>query len=376
MFGRTIKLFRLFGFEVRVNVSWAFLALLIAVSLARGYFPVAYEGWPAVTYWWMAAAGVIGVFFSIVFHELSHSLAARAMGMEMKGITLFLFGGVAEMEREPTSPKGELVTAIAGPLFSLALAALLLGIYQMLPQAEEPTPAGAVIRYLGWLNLVLAIFNLIPAFPMDGGRVLRAALWSLRGDLRWATRWASRMGAAFGLALIFLGILVALTGGLVAGIWWFLIGMFIRAAAIQSYQQQEVTRLLSGVKAADVMERDPHSVPRSMTVRDLVEHYIYEFQQTEIPVSDNGEMAGTVGLAQIKAVPKADWERTRVGDIMIPVEQAALIAPGDDVVEAVRRLQKSGADALIVADGRKPLGVLSRSDVMKLLDLKMDLESE
>jgi len=374
MFGRSVRLFRILRFDVRVNISWAFLAILIAISLARGFFPATYAGLPAITYWWMAAGGVVGVFFSIVFHELSHSLAARAVGMEMKGITLFLFGGVAEMDREPTSAGRELVIAIAGPLFSFALAALLLWIPTVFRTGDEMSPALAVVHYLGWLNLILGIFNLIPAFPMDGGRVLRALLWGLRGDFRWATKWASRAGAAFGLLLIGLGILVAITGALIQGLWWFLIGMFIRAAAIQSYQQTEVTRLMRGVKAGEVMMACRH-VECGMTVRDFVQHYVYESQHTEYPVCENGNLIGVVGIRQIRHVPSDAWAETQIGDIMVPADQAPTIDADEDAVDAVGKLQSSEADALIVTREGRLVGVLSSSDVMKLLSLKMELEA-
>jgi len=376
MFGRSVKLFTIFGFEVSINISWAFLAILIAVSLAQGFFPATYKGWPAATYWGMAAAGVVGVFFSIVLHELSHSLAARAMGMEMKGITLFLFGGIAHMQQEPSSAKGELIMAIAGPIISLVLAGILLGIVSLLSAPEESaTPTLAVLQYLGWLNLILAIFNMIPAFPLDGGRALRAILWSIKDDLRWATKWASRAGGLFGLILIAGGILNALSGAFVQGLWWVLIGMFIRAAAHGGYQQMEMARLMRGVRAEDVMLACPDAISKDMTVQDLVDERVYEFQQTEFPVCDDGNLIGSVGVRQIKEVPRSDWPNTRVGDIMVPAEEAQTISPDDDALDAVRRLQTEDIQALIVAKDRKPLGVLSRADVMKLLNLKMDLEA-
>ncbi|MBB4285692.1 site-2 protease family protein [Roseospira goensis] len=375
MFGRTLRLFRVFGFEVRVNVSWAFLAILIAISLARGFFPATYAGWPAATYWWMAAAGVIGVFASIVIHELSHSLAARAMGMEMKGITLFLFGGMAEMDQEPASAKGELVMALAGPAISLVLAALLLGLAALGRGPEGAGPAVAVIDYLGWLNLILAVFNLIPAFPMDGGRALRATLWAISKDLRWATRWASRMGALFGLALIVLGVVSALQGAFVAGLWWILIGMFIRAAASGSYQQMEIRRLMTGVRAEDVMHPLTEAVPADMTLAALVDRYVYATQQPAFPVVEDGGLVGVIGLAEIRTVPRADWETTPVRAVMIPADRAEIVAPTTDAMDAVAKLQTHAVDALIVADGHRPVGVLAQSDVLKLLSLKMDLEA-
>ncbi|MGF1605182.1 MAG: site-2 protease family protein [Rhodothalassiaceae bacterium] len=374
MFGRNVTLFHLFGFAIRVNISWAFLAILIALSLARGFFPAVYEGWPESTYWWMAAVGVIGVFFSIVIHELSHSLAARAFGLRMTGITLFLFGGMAEMEKEPTSPRAELVMALAGPAISFVLAALFWGLGGWAEAGEEATPSSAVLYYLGLLNLILAVFNMIPAFPMDGGRALRAGLWAWRGNYRWATKWASRLGGAFGLVLILLGILSAFSGALVQGLWWFLIGMFIRAAAQSAYQQMEVRRLMGGVTAGDLMRPDPHAVHPDIPVRELVEHYVYEFQQTQFPVVLDGELIGIVGMDKLRELPKERWDTTSVREILTPTDQADLVDPGEDAVDAIRMLQQKGLDGLVVAKGRRALGLLSKADVIKLLNLKMDLE--
>ena len=373
MFGRSLKLFRVLGFDVRVDISWTFFALLIATSLALGFFPAVYEGWPASTYWWMAVGGVIGVFFSIVIHELSHSVVSRAFGAGMTGITLFLFGGVAEMKGEPESAKAEFFTAIAGPAISIVLGVIFLWLASF--GGEAPTPASALAGYLGRLNLVLAIFNLIPAFPMDGGRVLRAILWAMKGDLRWATKWASGLGGLFGFALMMAGLWAAFSGSLVAGLWWFLIGMFIRGAAQSSYQQMEVRRLMGGVTVRDLMHKDAHVVPPTLTLAELVDRYVYEFQQTAFPVSEYGKFVGVVDTAHVKSTPREEWGRVTVKDIMTPPEQAPLAAPAQDAIIALQSLQQTGADTLIVTDGRGVLGTLSRGDVMKLLGLKMDLES-
>jgi len=375
MFGRSLKLFTILGFEVRINLSWAFLAILIAFSLARGFFPALYEGWPETTYWWMAIVGVIGVFFSIVIHELSHSLAARAFGMRMRGITLFLFGGVAEMEQEPVSAKAEFVMALAGPAISVIMGALFIWLAGIVQGEGDPTPLSAIIEYLGWLNYILAVFNLMPAFPLDGGRVLRAALWAIANDIRWATKWASRMGAAFGFALILLGILSVLTGAFVQGLWWFLIGMFIRAAAQGSYLQMEARRMMGGLTVGDLMETQVHAVSPGTSIKDLVEHYVYGFHQTVFPVCENETILGVVGVRQIRSVPHDQWHRVTVGEVMIPTDQASLLDPSADVLDALLQLHTSGTDTLVVAEGKRLLGTLSSADVVKLLNLKMDLEA-
>ena len=218
MFGRQSKLFKLFGFTVRVDASWLVIAFLIAFTLAAGLFPSYYKGLPASTYWWMGVAGAAGLFVSIVFHEFWHSLVARQYGLPISGITLFIFGGVSEMAEEPQSPKVEFFMAVAGPVSSF----LLSGIFYLAflgTRANTPLPVHAVLAYLAYVNVLLGLFNLLPAFPLDGGRVLRSVLWYAKGNLRWATRIASRIGSAFGAGMILLGIVTFVRGNLIGGVW-------------------------------------------------------------------------------------------------------------------------------------------------------------
>ena len=230
MFGKSITLFRPFGFAVRVDTSWIFIALLVTWSLASGVFPDHLPGYSPQAYWMMGIVGALGLFTSVVLHELSHSLVARRFGIEMKGITLFIFGGVAEMGEEPPSPRAEFLVAGVGPLCSLALSVIAF----LLQQALAATPLDAlraILAYLAAINAVLAFFNLIPAFPLDGGRLLRAFLWARGGSLRKATRVTSNLGSGFGVILVIIGVITFLLGGFVQGVWWVLIGLFLRGAA-------------------------------------------------------------------------------------------------------------------------------------------------
>ena len=223
MFERRATLFKLLGFEVKVDITWTILALLVTWTLALGFFPERYENLTTVTYWWMGVIGALGLFASIVFHELCHSLVARRNGLPMEGITLFIFGGVAEMHEEPASPKAELWMAVAGPLSSILLA-LIFYLASLAGKAGAlPLPVTGVISYLALINGILAGFNLLPAFPLDGGRILRAILWMRSGSLRLATRIASGIGSGFGTLLIILGVFSVLFGSFIGGIWWFMI---------------------------------------------------------------------------------------------------------------------------------------------------------
>ena len=237
---RQIRLFSLFGFEVKLDLSWLLLAFLISWSLGAGMFPNEYPGLSHIVYAWMGIAVAVGVFFSIVFHEFAHSIVARHFGMPIRGITLFIFGGVAEMEREPPSPKSEFLMAIAGPIASFLLAWIFWNLEALASARGLPIPVIGVCYTIALINLTVAIFNLVPAFPLDGGRVLRAALWHLKKDLRSATYISSQFGRGFGLLLMILGGISFLRGNIIGGMWWFVIGMFVRGAAAGSYQQMIV----------------------------------------------------------------------------------------------------------------------------------------
>jgi Zn-dependent protease len=236
MNGRGIKLLNLMGFEVRLHSSWLILGVLVVVSLAGGFFPAELPGYSRADYWWMGLGGVVGLLFSIVLHEFAHSVVARHYGIPMRGITLFIFGGVAEMGSEPPNAKSEFLMAIAGPLTSFLISACSFIVAAVIVALGFPGLA-AVFSYLAWINLMLGLFNLVPAFPLDGGRVLRAALWAKKRDLVAATRIASWFGSAFGLLLILLGAWSIFRGNFVGGVWLILLGLFVRNASEMSYRQ-------------------------------------------------------------------------------------------------------------------------------------------
>lgn len=374
MFGKQITLFELVGFKVKVDMSWVFLALLIAWSLAQGVFPAIYEGLPTRIYWWMGVAGVVGLFFSLVFHELSHSLVARRYGLPIRGITLFLFGGVAEMEEEPASPKAEFLMAIAGPIASGLLAAIFYGLSALGETQGLPEAVLGVTRYLGFLNGLLAAFNLLPAFPLDGGRVFRAALWYWKGDLRAATRIASNVGTAFGFALMALGALHVLRGDFVGGMWWFLIGLFLRGAATASYYQLMTRRALEGEPVRRFMTSQPVSVPPDATVRQFVDDYVYKYYHDFFPVTRDSRLIGCVTTRQVKEVPHEQWDLKTVSAILSPCSEENTIEADADAVKALSRMQRSANSRLMVTDHGKLVGVIVLKDLLKLLALKMDLE--
>ncbi len=376
MFGKTVTLFRIFGFEIKVDWSWLILGALIVWSLATGLFPTWYKGLDPADYWVMGVAGALGLFLSIIFHELWHSLVARRYGVEMRGITLFLFGGVSEMGDEPASPKAEFFLAIAGPISSVVLAAALLGSSFLLAGSGPMTPVTGVLNYLGYLNFVLAGFNLIPAFPLDGGRVLRAVLWGTWNDLRRATRAASSIGAGLGAALMILGAVQFFMGRSIGGLWTLVIGMFVRGAARSSYRQLLFRRALEGVPVRKFMAADAVTLEPSTSIEKLVEDYIYKYHFKLYPVVDGGKLVGCVTLDQVKELGREEWASHNVGELSRGCSPENSIGPDEDVMKALAQMQKTGRSRLIVAEGEKLSGVIALKDILGYIALKLDLEEE
>jgi len=374
MFGKSMKLFRLFGFEVRVDLSWLILVVLVVWTLARGYFPAAHPGFAPATYWWMGAAGAVGLFVSIVLHELSHSLVARRYNLPIRGITLFIFGGVAHMEEEPPSAEAELMMAIAGPIASVVLAVAFYLVALGASVGGFTAPVVTSLTWLAMINLVLAAFNLIPAFPLDGGRVLRALLWRWKQDLRRATRTAARVGEGFGIALIVLGVLAVLTGNFITGMWWFLIGMFLRGAAQSSYYQVLVRRVFEGEPVRRFMTSMPVTVDPGTTLRHLVEDYIYRYHHELFPVVRNERLEGCVGTAQVKQVPNADWDRKTVAEVAVPCTPQNTVSPDADAVQALAQMRRQGTSRLVVAENDRVVGIVALKDLLGFLSAKLDLE--
>ncbi len=376
MFGRKIHLFTLFGFEVGIDFTWFLLAILLAWSLAEGLFPAYYRGHSTATYWWMGVAGALGLFLSIVFHEFWHSVIARHFGLPMKGITLFIFGGVAEMEDEPPDAKTELLMAIAGPISSAVLGGLFLAAYWGGHSAHWPEPVWGVLQYLGWLNLVLAVFNMIPAFPLDGGRVLRSILWAARGDLRWSTRIAAGFGSGMGILLILLGLFAFITGNVITGIWYFLIGMFIRGAAQMSYRQVLIRNALGGETISRFMEPNPIVVPPSISIHELVNDYIYRYHYKMFPVATDGTLLGCISARQVKDIPREQWDQRRVEDALTTCSIENTIPPDTDAMKALAIMNRTGNSRLLVVAGDQLVGIITLKDMLKFLNLKMDLEGK
>jgi CBS domain-containing protein len=278
------------------------------------------------------------------------------------------------MEDEPANAKTEFLMAIVGPLSSAVLGGILVGIARAGIAAHWPMSVWGVLQYLGWLNFLLAIFNMIPAFPLDGGRVFRSILWAAKGDLRWSTRVAAAFGSGFGILLILLGLATFVMGNFVMGIWYFLIGLFVRSAAQMSYRQVLIRRALSGEPITRFMEPNPVVVPPSVSVRELVDNYFYRYHYRMFPVAFDSTLVGCVTTKQIRDLPREQWDRYTVQDILAPCSTENVIAPNTDAMQALSIMNRTGNSRLMVVDGDRLVGIVTLKDMLKFLDLKMDLE--
>jgi Zn-dependent protease/CBS domain-containing protein len=322
----------------------------------------------------MGIAGAVGLFASIIFHELCHSLVARRYGLPIRGITLFIFGGVAEMEDEPPSPRSEFLMALAGPVSSAVLA---LGFYllsRLGATAEWSAAPVAVLGYLASINISLAAFNIIPAFPLDGGRVLRSILWGWKDDLRWATRLASRIGTGFGYVLLGLGVLSLFMRRFGNGLWLFVLGTFLQNASRSAYRQIFVREALQGEPVSRFMKANPVTVSPDLSIRELVDNYVYRHHFKMYPVMEDTELVGCVSTRAISGVPRAEWDRRTVGTLIQTCSVDNTVAPGTDAMEALSKMSRTRNSRLMVVDSQRLVGVITLKDLLSFLSLKMDLE--
>lgn len=386
-----IRLGRIFGIDIYVDWSWIFIFVLVTWNLAATVFPSLHPGWGLSTNLILGFVASILFFASVLAHELAHSLVAKARGLPVRRIILFIFGGVSNIEREPSSPGEEFMVAVVGPLTSLVLGVLFLflggvtanlgnlrtfGVVNTQQILAGLSPLSTMLLWLGPVNLLLGIFNLVPGFPLDGGRVLRAIIWGATGSLRTATRWAIFIGHIVawifiitGIAMAF-GVRVPVFGtGFLGGLWLAFIGWFLNNAASQSQQQAMIEDLLEGVPVARLMRADVPAVSPQASVTQLVDDYLMGTEERAFPVVEGDRLAGLVCLEDVRKIPRAQWDETRVSQIMTPADQVAVVAPREDVTEALHTLTgKDISQVPVVQDGHL-VGMLRRRDIVRWLQL-------
>jgi Zn-dependent protease/CBS domain-containing protein len=358
------RLGSVFGFEIRIDYSWFVIAFLILWSLSAGVFPMRLPNLTPAAYFVMGVVGTVLFFASLVAHELSHSLVARTRGVEVAGITLFVFGGMAHTRGEADNPEDELAIAGVGPLASLVLA---IGFWVMAwlgTRALWPEPLIVLADYLAILNLILAVFNMLPGFPLDGGRLFRALVWRQTGDLTLATRWATRGGKALGYALIFLGAVQALMGAVIGGLWMVFIGWFLRTTAAMSFEQHLLSGALGAIRAQQVMTPDPSTVSSDISMTDFVEGRLLREPHQGFPVVDEGRVLGLVTLDHARGMPREKWPVTSVAEVMMPAA-GVTVGPRSTLAEVLETMSGSRSNRILVVDDGRLVGVISASDVSR-----------
>ncbi len=367
-----IKLGKLFGIEIGVSYSWFVIFFLITFSL-WGDYRQKHGDWPESWHVVAAVATSFLFFLSIVIHELSHSLLARAKGLPVHSITLFIFGGVSRIEKEAMNATTELLVGIIGPISSAVLA----GIFHLVALAfEEGSPIGAMARWLAIINITLAVFNLIPGFPLDGGRVLRAAVWGLTGDMRKATRVAIRVGQGFAYLFIIAGASVALGSkeNIVNGLWMAFIGWFLLNAAKSSQGAMIFERAIKGAKARDVMNAEPPVVAADISLEEFFEHYLMRTGQRCFMVSRNGDLLGLITTHELKAEPRGQWSLVTVERAMRPIETVRHVAPDDDLHKVVELMEKEDLNQVPVISDNGLEGMIRRENVLRFIKTRSEFD--
>jgi len=363
---RGFRIATLFGIPIEINPSWLFIFGLILWSLTAGVFPQTYPGLSSATYAVMGVATTVLFFSSLVAHELSHSLVSQHYGLRVRRIILFVFGGISETTQELPSPKIEFQVAVAGPLMSFALGALFAFLAWGLGQQAAWGPASAVAAWLAVVNIALGLFNLLPGFPLDGGRLLRAAAWQATGSLRRATRIASRGGQFVGLLMMLWGFWRLMRGDLFGAVWVGAIGYLLFQAAGSTYGELLIQTALARVGVSEIMSHDPKVLAPDMTLQEVVDDYLMRYPYGGYPVVD-GHLDGVLQANQIKEVPAEEWPTRRVAEVMTPLTDQEALDAHATVAEALTRFNQLGLGRLPVVDQGQVVGVLSQSDVIRWL---------
>lgn len=376
MFKNALDLTDILGFKIRVDPSWLLIAALIVWSLANGYFPDELPGLSQLEYVALGTFSMLGLFASLILHELSHSLVARQYGLVISGITLFIFGGVAELKEEPKTPSSEFWIAIAGPIMSFCLAGSFYIIAALLSYLNMSHMLIAIVGYLALVNFILAVFNLIPAFPLDGGRVFRAALRAYKKDLLQATSIASIIGVSFGLFLTITGIFSVFLQNLISGLWLVLIGFFIISASRSSYQNLMTASLMKGINVDTLMSKKVHATQITASVQDVVNNIIIGKNVTFVPVLERDQVLGFVTLSMLQEIDADNRSSTLISDIYAP-KNAQNTVSSDEIMEDVfKKNSTNGIRKLIIEQDGQLLGVLTLSDLLTFLAIRSGLDKK
>lgn len=370
----SLRIGKIFGIDIYIHISWVIIIVLLTWSLAVGWFPVFYHGFTAITYWILGFIASVLLFVSVLLHELAHSVVARARGLPVKNITLYIFGGVSNIEKEPGSPGIEFQMAVVGPLTSLLIGALALVLLYLLGQ--NTTALGAILFYLGFANILLGIFNLIPGFPLDGGRVLRSIVWKINGNLRRATRIVTVVGQIIAYLFILVGIWLFFAGYFINGLWFGFIGWFLLSSAQSANSEVMLQSVFRGVTVGEVMNTAPTTVPANISLQRLVDEYFLPLGLRSALVTQVDRLAGLITLSDIRHVPREEWGQTPVGHAMIPHERLHIVSPQQSLNDVLPLMAGRDVNQLPVVQDERLVGVLSRDAIVRYLEIRRSLGLE
>lgn len=372
MFKSSIKLFKVFGIEIRLDYSWFIIFALFAYFFGFIYFPSVLPGINKGLLALITIVTVILFFISVLIHEMSHSLVARRKGISVKRITLFLFGGMAQIEKEPETPYSEFIMAIAGPAASFVIA-IIFGVIWIF--TGNIAPIREPVKYLAIINIVLGVFNMLPGYPLDGGRVLRSIIWKVTENLERATFIASTVGRVIGFMIIAVGIFFILTGNFLNGVWLAFIGWFLQSSAQMGYRQIIFETSIKGIKVRDVMNENIVNVTKDITIQDLVDDYFMKYRFGRFPVIEDEKtqrFIGVISLHDIKGVSKEEWAKVKIGDIVKSVSESEKVDMSMEISDAIKKMGKNDLGHLVVMSGDKLRGIITKSDVMRFIKIRSE----
>ena len=369
--GSAFNLGKVFGIQFRLHYTWFIVFILISVSLSWYYFPVYYPDWTPLAYWVIGIVSSLLFFASVVAHELAHSLVARINGIPVKSITLFIFGGIAQITREATRASAELKMAAAGPACSLVLGSLF-GLLWLFSRGISE-PIGAMTLWLARVNVVLAVFNLIPGFPLDGGRVFRSILWRFTGNYKLSTRIATQVGQGVGYLFILGGISMMFLIHWFSGLWLVFIGWFLRNTASSSYKQAQWREALHGISASQVMTPNCPVIPLNVTINQMVQEYVFTSGCYFFLVADENGLKGILTLNNIKAVPRQNWDVTQVQEIMTPVDKVKVAHPDQDALSILEEMDENDINQMPVVSEGSVIGLITRDNLIRFLRTRSEL---
>ncbi len=362
------------GIEIEINISWLAIFGLITFMLATTYFPQTYPNWSKSLMWGISLIISLLFFSSLLAHELSHSIVSKSLGLDVKKISLFILGGIAQIEKEPEKASDEFKIAIAGPTMSVFLSIVFGALARIFTNYGFSEVLIAPVFYLSQVNLIVAIFNMIPAFPLDGGRVLRSIIWYIKGDVSVATKVASFLGIVFAYILIFLGVLGVLSGNTINGIWLVFIGWFLNQQSKGSYQSMVMTNIFEGVKLRQIMSKEAISVQNDILIEQVIEDYFYKYNFVSFPVLEGSTVKGMITLDTLKTITKEERKSKLASDITIPLSENLRVSETDSVSNAMDKIFSNSIGRVLVMDGDELVGIVSRSDILKYIKINSQLK--